>query len=127
MSRWAPSFKLLTVTLALMFAWSGSRHRQVWPWASRRRSCQVSATSPPVAASTSMLQLSLDDAHRGLVMALWNLSFHEVRPVGSLADGFIASTVGLRAAAVVMAVPALIGAVGIALLRRMGVATELAT
>ena len=74
-----------------------------------------------VTVSTSILQLSLDDAHRGRVMALWSLSFHGVRPVGSLADGFVASTVGLRAAAMMMAIPAFLGALRVGLLSRRGV------
>lgn len=71
-----------------------------------------------VTTSTSMLQLALDDSHRGRVMALWSISFHGVRPVGSLVDGAIASLIGLRAAAVAMSLPVLFGATGVWLLLR---------
>jgi MFS family permease len=57
-------------------------------------------------AATTQLQLGVHDSQRGRVMALWSVSFLGVRPIGSLADGLIASGFGVRAAAVVMAVPA---------------------
>ena len=122
MSRWAPSFRVLTVTLGLMFVGMISF--------AASSSAAIGLASlfvtgfgylASVTASTSILQLSLDDAHRGRVMALWSVSFHGVRPIGSLADGYIASNLGVRTAAIVMALPALAGAVGMALLRRRGI------
>ncbi len=60
--------------------------------------------------ATTAIQLGVDDAERGRVMALWSVAFLGVRPFGSLVDGAVASTVGLRPAAVLMAVPALAAA-----------------
>jgi MFS family permease len=57
-------------------------------------------------AATTAIQLGTEDALRGRVMALWSVAFLGVRPFGSLADGAVASTAGLRAAALTMAVPA---------------------
>jgi MFS family permease len=64
-----------------------------------------------LAASTSAtahLQLSVAEHERGRVMALWNVAFLGLRPVGSLADGAIASGFGVRAAGVALEVPALV-------------------
>jgi MFS family permease len=57
-------------------------------------------------SSTVAVQLEVDDSQRGRVMALWSVAFLGVRPFGSLVDGAVASAVGLRAAACLMAVPA---------------------
>jgi MFS family permease len=62
-------------------------------------------------SATSILQLEVADAHRGRVMALWSIAFLGSRPIASLTDGAIASGAGLRVAATVMAIPALVGAV----------------
>lgn len=56
-------------------------------------------------ASSTLLQLGVDDAQRGRVMALWSVAFLGIRPFGSLLDGAVASAVGLRPAAVMMALP----------------------
>lgn len=64
-----------------------------------------------VTAATSLLQLALEDEHRGRVMALWSLSFLGVRPVASVVDGALASLAGLRLAGFVMAVPVIAGGV----------------
>jgi MFS family permease len=69
-----------------------------------------------VSAATSLLHLEIDDSHRGRVMALWSLSFHGSRPIGSLVDGAIAGAVGIRVAGLVMTLPALAGCLGLALL-----------
>jgi MFS family permease len=69
-----------------------------------------------VTAATSLLHLEVEDSHRGRVMALWSLSFHGSRPIGSLVDGAIASLAGLRVAGLVMVLPALSGCLGLALL-----------
>ena len=44
---------------------------------------------------------------RGRIMALWSVAFLGLRPIASLADGAIAGAFGVRAAGVVLAVPAL--------------------
>jgi MFS family permease len=61
--------------------------------------------------ATTAIQLGVGDEQRGRVMALWSVAFLGVRPFGSLVDGAVASAVGLRPAALVMAVPALATAV----------------
>jgi predicted MFS family arabinose efflux permease len=58
------------------------------------------------AAATSQLQLGVDDAMRGRIMALWSVGFLGARPVASLIDGALAGAFGVRAATVVMATPA---------------------
>jgi predicted MFS family arabinose efflux permease len=62
------------------------------------------------ATATTAIQLEVEDSQRGRVMALWSVAFLGVRPFGSLADGAVASGVGLRPAGVMMALPALIAA-----------------
>jgi MFS family permease len=57
--------------------------------------------------ATTAIQLGVPDEQRGRVMALWSVAFLGVRPFGSLLDGAVASAVGLRPAAMLMAVPAL--------------------
>jgi predicted MFS family arabinose efflux permease len=64
-------------------------------------------------AVQTVLQLDVKDAQRGQVMALWSAAFLGMRPLGSLVDGVLASIVGLRLAAVLMAAPVL-AAAGIA-------------
>jgi len=61
-------------------------------------------------AATTQLQLGVDEIQRGRIMALWSMGFLGLRPVASLLDGAIASVAGVRAAGVVLAVPALAGA-----------------
>ena len=68
-------------------------------------------------SATGALQLETDDRQRGRVMALWSVGFIGLRPPAALLDGAIASGVGLRAAAVVMSIPALVAA-GVLLARR---------
>jgi MFS family permease len=57
-------------------------------------------------SATTAVQLEVEDSQRGRVMALWSVAFLGVRPFGSLVDGAVASAVGLRAAACLMALPA---------------------
>jgi MFS family permease len=64
-------------------------------------------------AATTAVQLEVAPEQRGRVMALWSLCFLGTRPLASLADGVLASTVGLRGAAVAMAMP--VFAVGVVL------------
>jgi MFS family permease len=68
------------------------------------------------ATATARLQLEIEEEHRGRVMAVWSIAFLGMRPFASLADGIIAATLGVRAAGVALAVPAIVTAVW--LLRR---------
>jgi MFS family permease len=61
-------------------------------------------------SATTRLQLGVSEAQRGRIMALWGVAFLGLRPIASLADGAIASAAGVRAAGVVLALPALAGA-----------------
>jgi len=54
------------------------------------------------------LQLGVDDAHRGRMMALWSVAFLGVRPFTSLVDGAIASAASPRVSTLVMTVPAVL-------------------
>src|ERR671936_750924 len=68
-------------------------------------------------SATTRLQLGVSEAQRGRMMALWGVAFLGLRPIASLADGAIASAAGVRAAGVVLALPALAGAVLLLLVR----------
>ena len=61
-------------------------------------------------SATARLQLSVEEHERGRIMALWSIAFLGVRPVASLLDGVVAGLAGVRVATVVLAVPALAGA-----------------
>ena len=115
--RWHPSQRLLVVTLGLLALGIGT--------------FALSTTElvglvglfvggfgylSSVSAATSLLQLDLADEHRGRTMGLWSISFHGARPIASLIDGTIAATIGIRAAGLIMAVPALAGCLGLAAL-----------
>ena len=63
------------------------------------------------AGVTSRLQLEVEEAQRGRIMALWGVAFLGLRPVASLIDGALASLFGVRVAGVVLALPALAAAV----------------
>ncbi len=67
-----------------------------------------------VSLSTTLVQINTAEDHRGRVMALWGVAFLGLRPVASLVDGSVAGLVNVRVAALVMAVPVLVGAVFIA-------------
>jgi MFS family permease len=69
-------------------------------------------------AATTRLQLGVREAYRGRIMALWSVAFLGLRPFASLADGALAGAFGVRAAAVVLALPALAGAAAIAVTTR---------
>jgi MFS family permease len=73
-------------------------------------------------AATARLQLDVEEAQRGRIMALWGVAFLGLRPVASLIDGAIASAFGVRVAGVVLALPALAAAGAIVLLGRRGTA-----
>lgn len=66
-------------------------------------------------AATARLQLEVDDAQRGRIMALWGVAFLGLRPFASLVDGAIADAFGVRVAGVALAAPALAAALAIAL------------
>ena len=61
-------------------------------------------------SATTRLMLGVLPSQRGRIMALWSIAFLGLRPVASLADGGLAGAFGVRAAGVVLAVPALVGA-----------------
>jgi MFS family permease len=63
--------------------------------------------------ATTAVQLGVADSQRGRVMALWSLAFLGTRPFGSLADGAVAETAGLRPAALMMATIGLAAAVAL--------------
>ena len=69
-------------------------------------------------SATSRLQLEVAEHQRGRIMALWSVAFLGLRPVASLADGAIAGAFGVRAAGVVLALPALAVAGAIYFLQR---------
>lgn len=56
-------------------------------------------------SATTELQLTVSDAERGRVMALWGIAFGATRPLGSLIDGTLAGPLGARGAALVMTAP----------------------
>jgi MFS family permease len=68
-------------------------------------------------SATSRLQLEVAEHQRGRIMALWSVAFLGLRPIASLTDGAIAGAFGVRAAGVVLTVPALAGAAAIYFLR----------
>lgn len=61
-----------------------------------------------LARATARIQLEVPEEMHGRVMALWSLAFVGTRPFGSLVDGALADTLGVRTAALVLALPALI-------------------
>jgi MFS family permease len=68
--------------------------------------------------ASSRLQLEVAEHQRGRIMALWSVAFLGLRPFASLADGAIAGAFGVRAAGVVLALPALAIAGAIYFLQR---------
>jgi MFS family permease len=66
------------------------------------------------ARATTQLQLDVDEAQRGRIMALWSIAFLGLRPFASLIDGLVADAFGVRVAGVLLALPALLTAVLIA-------------
>jgi MFS family permease len=68
--------------------------------------------------ATTALTLEVPAEQRGRVMALWSLCFLGTRPPASLVDGAVATTAGLRPAAVALSVPVLAAGAAMAVLRR---------
>ncbi|MPZ69224.1 MAG: MFS transporter [Actinobacteria bacterium] len=66
-------------------------------------------------AATSLLHLSLEESHRGRVMALWSVSFLGMRPVASAIDGGLASLFGVRVAGLTMVIPVVLGCLWLAI------------
>jgi MFS family permease len=66
--------------------------------------------------ATTALTLEVAPEQRGRVMALWSLCFLGTRPLASLVDGALASTVGLRPAGVALTAPVLAAGAAIWLL-----------
>ena len=62
------------------------------------------------AGATARLQLAVEEAERGRIMALWSIAFLGTRPVASLVDGALAHWAGVRVAAPVLAIPVLLAA-----------------
>lgn len=75
-------------------------------------------------SATSRLQLEVTESQRGRIMALWGIAFLGVRPLASLVDGAIAQAAGVRAAGVVLALPAVAAAVVMAATARRGRASR---
>ena len=117
--RTAGSRRRMTATLALLGG--GMVLFALTPWLPVAMILLVLAGFGYLASNTSAtsrLQLEVEEAHRGRIMALWGIAFLGVRPFASLVDGAIASAAGVRTAGVVLALPALIGAAGVAMLGR---------
>jgi MFS family permease len=57
--------------------------------------------------ATSRLQLGVEPWERGRIMALWSVAFLGLRPFASIVDGAIAGAFGVRAAGILLALPAL--------------------
>ena len=68
-----------------------------------------------VMLATTAIQVLVADQHRGRVMALWSVAFMGVRPISSLVSGLLASTGGPQLAALLFALPAVLGGVYLAL------------
>lgn len=116
--RWDPTGLTLLRTMALVFAGIFGFGISQTP-ATAIASLMVAGFGflSAVTVATSRVHLRVSEGSRGRVMALWSVSFHGVRPFGSLADGALAATAGLRTAAIVMSLPALLGAAGGLVLR----------
>jgi MFS family permease len=71
------------------------------------------------ASATSRLQLGVEERHRGRIMALWSVAFLGFRPAASLLDGAVAGAFGVRAAGVVLALPAFACAAAILVVPRL--------
>jgi MFS family permease len=61
-------------------------------------------------SATSRLQLGVAEHQRGRIMALWSIAFLGLRPFASIVDGALAAAFGVRVAGIVLALPALVGA-----------------
>jgi MFS family permease len=66
------------------------------------------------AAAQALLLQQAGPRHATQVMALWAVAWAGTKPIASIADGWLGSTIGVRWAAVLLAVPA----IGVAVLER---------
>jgi MFS family permease len=113
--RVAGSRRRMTVTLALLGA--GVTAFSLVPWLGLGYALLFVAGFGYLAsntAATSRLQLEVEEAHRGRIMALWSVAFLGLRPFASLADGVLADAFGVRAAGACLAAPALLAAAAVA-------------
>lgn len=62
-----------------------------------------------VIVATTIIQRIAAEDHRGRIMALWSVAYFGFRPIAALVDGAVATLAGVRVAALVMALPTLIG------------------
>ena len=63
------------------------------------------------------IHILVADDHRGRVMAFWSIAFMGVRPVSSLLSGLLTAVGGPRLAALLLALPAVLGALGLVMVR----------
>lgn len=70
--------------------------------------------------ANALLQLSVPDAQRGRVMAIWSVCFLGGRPMASLIDGAVASVAGVQIATLLMAIPPALAALTMFDLHRRG-------
>jgi len=85
-------------------------------WVSTIAALAAGAAALLATAATQTILFALAGPPRmGRVMAVWAAAFAGSRPIASLVDGWLASAVGVRGAAVVIALPALLLGVGAAL------------
>ncbi|MFP5309557.1 MAG: MFS transporter [Actinomycetes bacterium] len=66
-----------------------------------------------ITRATARIQTEVADGQLGRVMALWSLAFIGTRPLAALVDGAVAERFGAPAAAALLAVPAIVGAVAV--------------
>src|SRR2546423_12647672 len=62
-------------------------------------------------SATTRLALGVEPWQRGRIMALWSIAFLGLRPIASLVDGAVADSAGVRAAGVLLALPATQGGI----------------
>lgn len=70
-----------------------------------------------VMLATTAIHILVADDHRGRVMAFWSIAFMGVRPVSSLLSGLLTAVGGPRLAALLLALPAVLGALGLVMVR----------
>jgi MFS family permease len=62
-----------------------------------------------VIVATTIIQTIASEEHRGRIMAIWSVAYFGFRPPAALIDGLVAELAGVRVAAAVLSLPALIG------------------
>ncbi|MCS7051134.1 MAG: MFS transporter, partial [Thermomicrobium sp.] len=76
------------------------------------------------AAATANLQLGVPESARGRMMALWSIAFLGTRPFASMLNGVVAEALGVRVAAIVMALPAAVLGVAVLTAGRLRIAAR---